>query len=108
MNRFSKAMAVPVLALTLCTVPAMAMGHQDDARAQDHHDNHTYVRHNDWKKGQHMRQEDWNRGDRVDDWQTHKLRRPANGQEWREIDGHYVLGNSDGVIVQVVPERHPS
>jgi Ni/Co efflux regulator RcnB len=70
---------------------------------KDHHDK--YVRHDEWKKGQHMRQEDWNRAARVDDWRAHHLRRPPNGYEWRDIDGQYVLANSDGVIFQVVVPR---
>ena len=52
-----------------------------------------------------MRHEDWDRGQRVDDWQGRHLRRPPRGYEWREIDGQYVLANPDGVIFQVVVPR---
>lgn len=112
MNRLTKAVAVPLFAMTLCAIPVLGQDHHDDARAQDqqhgdqdHRDNHKYVRHDDWRKGQHMRQEDWNRGDRVDDWHSHHLRRPPRGDEWREVDGNFVLASPDGVIIQIVPER---
>lgn len=49
-----------------------------------------------------MRQEDWSRGQRVDDWQVRHLRRPPRGYEWRDIDGQYVLATPDGVIYLVV------
>jgi len=99
MNRLSKAVAVPFLALTLCAAPALAQEHHDDAHSQDHHDKQ--VRHDDWKKGGHIRADDWNRGRRVDDWRAHHFRRPPKGYEWREIDGYYVLANPGGVIIEV-------
>jgi Ni/Co efflux regulator RcnB len=48
-----------------------------------------------------MRNEDWNRGQRVDNWRAHHLRRPPEGYEWRWIDGQYVCANPDGVIFQI-------
>jgi Ni/Co efflux regulator RcnB len=66
------------------------------------HDNHAYVRHEEWRKGEHMRHEDWDRGDRVD-WHEHHLRRPPSGYEWREVDGNYVMAAvATGVIASVV------
>lgn len=98
MKRLCKTLAVGALALSFtCGTASIAQDHHD---AQQHHDQ--YVRHDDWKKGQHIRREDWERGQRVDDWQTRHLRRPPKGYEWRDIDGQYVLANSDGVIFQVV------
>ena len=41
------------------------------AFAQDHHDNHTYVEHKEWKKGAPIKHEDWDRGDKVDYKQAH-------------------------------------
>jgi Ni/Co efflux regulator RcnB len=87
--------ALPILALALAGVPAVA---QD----QDHHDNHTYKQHQEWKAGSKIQQEDWNRGDKVDYQQNH-LRRPPAGHEWRQIDGNYVLAKEDGTIVSVRP-----
>jgi Ni/Co efflux regulator RcnB len=63
------------------------------ALAQDHHDNHAYVEHKEWKKGAPIRREDWNRGDKVDYHHDH-LSAPPRGYEWRSVDGNYVLANS--------------
>ena len=35
------------------------------AIAQDHHDNHSYVEHKEWKRGAIIKHEDWDRGDKV-------------------------------------------
>lgn len=95
--------AISTLALTLTGGAAFAaQDHHDDQR-QQHHDQ--YVRHDDWKKGQHIRHEDWDRGQRVDDWQARHLRRPPRGYEWRDVDGQYVMANSNGVIFTVVLPR---
>ncbi len=86
-------------ALTLLTAMALPAG---VGFAQDHHDNHAYVHHEEWKKGYKMRQEDWSRGERVDYHQYH-LRTPPHGYEWREVDGNYVLAAAaTGVIASVV------
>ena len=61
--------------------------------AQEHHDDHTYVEHKEWKKGAPIRHEDWDRGGKVDYHQEH-LSAPPRGYEWRSVDGHYVLANS--------------
>ena len=112
MRPLLKTFAVGALALSFSCGSVIAQDHPDsqehrdqdrrdqEHRDQDHRDH--YVRHNEWKKGEHMRHEDWDRGRRVDDWRTRHLRRPPKGYEWRDIDGQYVLGNTDGVIFQVV------
>jgi Ni/Co efflux regulator RcnB len=72
--------------------------------AQDHRDDHhdAYVRHDDWKKGYHMRAEDWQRAHPIDYRQYH-LRRPRKGYEWREVDGNYVLAAvATGVIASTI------
>jgi Ni/Co efflux regulator RcnB len=75
--------------------------HRDDRR-DDHHDNHAYVHHDEWRKGYHMRHEDWDRGERVD-YRTYRLRRPPRGYEWREVDGNYVMAAvATGVIATIV------
>lgn len=98
MNRIAKTLAVPLLGFALAGLPMIAA-------AQDHHDDHAQrdrdMRHDDWKKGAHIRHEDWERGRRVDDWRAHHLRRPPRGYEWRDIDNHYVLANTSGVILEV-------
>jgi Ni/Co efflux regulator RcnB len=72
--------------------------------AQDHHDDHhdEYVRHDEWKKGYHMKQEDWHRGQPVD-YRHYHLSEPPRGYEWRSVDGNYVLAAvATGVIASVV------
>jgi Ni/Co efflux regulator RcnB len=102
MNRTIKsAFALPILAVALSGLPALSQDHPD----QDRHDNATYHHHDEWKKGAHIRDEDWNRGDKVD-YRTYHLQRPPEGHEWRQIDGNYVLANREGVIVSVRPVPH--
>jgi len=68
----------------------------------DEHDNHQYVRHDEWKKGAKIRAEDWNRGEHVD-YREHHLHAPPSGYEWRQVDGNYVLAAvATGVIASVV------
>ena len=98
MKRIQAVFALPLLAMALASMPAMA---------QDHPDNHTYKQHQEWKSGAKVQTEDWNRGDKVDYKQNH-LRRPAEGNEWRQIDGNYVQAKQDGTIVSVrrAPQGH--
>jgi Ni/Co efflux regulator RcnB len=70
--------------------------------ADEHHDDHGYVHHEEWKKGAKMRQEDWGRGEHVD-YKEHHLRAPPRGYEWRSVDGNYVLAAvATGVIASVI------
>jgi Ni/Co efflux regulator RcnB len=93
MNAFCRVFAVSALALTLTGSVAIAQDHPDDHHQQ-------YVKHEEWKKGAKIRQEDWSRGEQVD-WHAHHLRKPPAGYEWRQVDGNYVMANSDGVIFSV-------
>ncbi|MFC5864028.1 RcnB family protein [Acidicapsa dinghuensis] len=95
MGNFRKAVGLSLLAVTLSTGTSFAF-------AQDHHDNHQYVRHDEWRKGEHIKKEDWNRGDKIDYRQYH-LSPPRRGYEWRLVDGNYVLAAvATGVIVSTV------
>jgi Ni/Co efflux regulator RcnB len=68
----------------------------------DDHDNHQFVKHDEWKKGAKIRDEDWKRGDQVD-YKQHHLRAPPQGYEWQEVDGNFVLAAvATGVIASVV------
>ncbi|HZD48423.1 MAG TPA: RcnB family protein [Silvibacterium sp.] len=100
MKSFPRVLALSTLALTLTGGLAFAQDHPDN----DHPDNHKYVHHSEWKKGYHMEQSNWGRGEQVD-WHAHHLRQPPAGYEWREIDGNFVLATSDGVISTVVVAR---
>jgi Ni/Co efflux regulator RcnB len=96
MNGFCRAFAVSALALTLTGTVAIAQDHPDEHHQQ-------YVRHEEWKKGAKIRQEDWARAEAVSDWRAHHLRQPPAGYEWRYVDGNYVLARpSDGLIFSVV------
>jgi Ni/Co efflux regulator RcnB len=94
MTRTRIAIAVATLAVTLAS---------GNVFAQDHHDDHGgYVRHNEWKKGYHMKQEDWGRGQQVD-YHAHHLQAPPRGYEWRQVDGNYVMAAvATGVIASVI------
>jgi Ni/Co efflux regulator RcnB len=71
------------------------------AIAQEHHDNHAYVEHKEWKRGSTIRHEDWDRGERVD-YRQHHLNPPPRGYEWRMVDGNYVLANSSTFEISTV------
>jgi len=86
-----------VLALAILSTGLMG----SSALAQEHHDNHTYVEHKEWKKGAPIRHEDWDRGDKVDYHQDH-LGVPPRGYEWRMVDGQYVLANSSSFQIRTV------
>jgi Ni/Co efflux regulator RcnB len=86
-----------VLALAILSTSLMG----GVALAQDHPDNHTYVEHKEWKKGAPIKQEDWNRGDKVDYRQNH-LSAPPRGYEWRTVDGNNVLANSSTFQIRAV------
>lgn len=103
MNRFGKLIAVSTISAVLSAGAILA---QDDHHDADHHDNHTYVEHKDWKKGYHMSHDDWARGEAVD-YKTYHLKAPPKGYEWRLIDGNYVLGAVDtGVVSMTIVAGH--
>jgi Ni/Co efflux regulator RcnB len=74
------------------------------AVAQDHHDNHQYVEHKEWRKGAALKHEDWDRAEKVD-YRQHRLHAPPRGYEWRMVDGNYVLANNSnfqiGTVVRI-------
>jgi Ni/Co efflux regulator RcnB len=70
--------------------------------ADEHHDDHGYVHHEEWKKGARIRKEDWERGEHVD-YRAHHLKAPPRGYEWRSVDGNYVLAAvATGVIASAI------
>jgi Ni/Co efflux regulator RcnB len=93
MKRIRKVLALSTLAMTLTGGLAFA---------DDHHDNHQYVRHTEWKKGAHISHDDWNRGEQVD-YRKYHLNAPPRGSEWRLVDGNYVLAAvATGVIASTI------
>jgi Ni/Co efflux regulator RcnB len=71
------------------------------AVAQDHHDNHAYVEHKEWRQGAPMKHEDWDRAEHVD-YRQYKLSAPPRGYEWRMVDGQYVLANTSNFQIRTV------
>jgi Ni/Co efflux regulator RcnB len=88
-----------VVVSVICAIAAAAAGSEALA---DEHDNHQFVRHDEWHKGARIQDADWRRGEQVD-YRAHHLRAPPNGYEWRLVDGNYVLAAvATGVIASVV------
>jgi Ni/Co efflux regulator RcnB len=87
-------------ALALAILSTSLMG--GVALAQDHHDNHSYVEHKEWKRGAAIKHEDWDRGDKIDYHQYKQLSAPPRGYEWRLVDGQYVLVNSSTFAIRTV------
>ena len=80
--------------------PGNAMMHRDN----DRHDN---GQHRGWYKGGRIERNDWNRGQRVNDWQRRHLQRPPRGYEWRRVDNNYVLAAAaTGLIMGLVLANH--
>jgi Ni/Co efflux regulator RcnB len=74
------------------------------AFADDHHGD--FKRHDEWHKGAKIGHDDWNRGQPVD-WNSHHLRRPPHGYEWRQVDGNYVLAAAaTGLIASAIIASH--
>jgi len=98
---FNKILSTLILAAVCCT-PLMALAQHDDHQDQNAF-HQRYVRHNEWKRGYHMRTDDWTRAQRVDDWRAYHLSEPPRGYEWREVDGNYILAAVDtGIIASVI------
>ena len=94
-------LALAILSTSLMGGVALAQDHHDNAQDQNHHDNHGYVQHKEWRKGAAIRHEDWDRGDKVDYRQYH-LSAPPRGYEWRMLDGNYVLVNVSTFQIRTV------
>jgi len=107
MKQIRKMLALSVVASALVSPFSFAQDRHDDRheeRHDDHRDNHHFVHHNEWKRGEHMRREDWARGERVD-YRRYHLRAPRRGYEWREVDGNFVMAAvATGVIATVIAE----
>jgi len=61
--------------------------------------------HHDWHKGGRIEHDDWNRGQPVD-WKAHHLHRPGRGQEWRQVDGNYVLAAAATGLIAGIALAH--
>jgi Ni/Co efflux regulator RcnB len=96
-NQIRRFAALSTLSAMLLTGVAFAQG---DRPGDAHHQ--AYVRHDEWKKGAKINQNDWGRGEAVD-YKTYHLQAPRKGYEWREVDGNYVLAAvATGVIASTI------
>ena len=100
-----KRILLATLVASMAVAAPMAYAQPDRDRGGDHHDQGgrgDFHRHAEWRKGYHMRQEDWSRGQQID-WRSRHLRRPPRGYEWREVDGNYVLAAAaTGIIASII------
>ncbi len=101
MKPISKILAASALTLAFSLTGNLALA-QDHPDAQAQHQK--YVKHQEWKKGARIKDEDWSRGEQVD-WHAHHLRQPPAGYDYRLIDGNYVLAKPDGTIFSVTVAR---
>jgi Ni/Co efflux regulator RcnB len=76
----------------------------DNGRGNNGH--HYGNQNHNWRRGQRMERQDWDRGNRID-YREYHLSRPQRGYEWREIDGNYVLAAvATGVIFSIIANGH--
>jgi len=120
-----KRLLIATTALTLLVAPlgsAFAQGRDDrhddrgNAMTMQNHDNRNDYRGNDrrdngrhrgWYKGGRIERNDWNRGERINDYRRYHLQRPRRGYEWRRVDDNYVLAAvAGGVIASVILANH--
>jgi Ni/Co efflux regulator RcnB len=102
MKKLHNVLALSILSASLMGgVSTNLLGGVAYAQDQDHHDNHTYVEHKEWKRGATIKHEDWDRADKIDYHQYH-LSAPPRGYEWRMVDGNYVLVNSSTFAIRTV------
>jgi Ni/Co efflux regulator RcnB len=114
-----KRFLIATTALTLLVAPmsaAFAQGYngRDDHRGnnammQRHDDNRgpgMMQRHDNrrnWRKGGRIERNDWNRGQRVSDYNRYHLSRPPRGYEWRRVDNNYILAAAaTGIIASIL------
>lgn len=89
------------LAVVMTVTAPAAFAQPGRDRDRDHYRG-DFHRHDEWRRGYHMRREDWGRG-RPIDWRARHLRRPPRGYEWREVDGNYVMAAvATGIIASVI------
>ena len=85
-------------------------GRQADNRNnnyRDDNDRHDNGKHRGWYKGGRIDRNDWNRGQRVNDYRRYRLQAPPRGYEWRRVDNNYVLAAAaTGLIMALVLANH--
>ncbi len=104
-----KRLLASVLSLSLLAATGSAFaapGHHDDRdrhsqRDDRHGPSRGHDRHEPPHRGGHLAKD--HRGSYVRDYRRHGLPAPHRGQEWRQVDGRYVLiAAATGLIANVV------
>ena len=99
--------AVATLGLLASPVLAQPMRHDDNrpgpTMGMQGPGMRSGMNHSDWHKGGRIARNDWNRGQRVTDYNRYHLSRPPRGYEWRRVDNNYVLAAAaTGLIAGLV------
>jgi Ni/Co efflux regulator RcnB len=84
-------------------------GHDNDRRDDNRggNDRHDNGQHRGWYKGGRIERNDWDRGERINDYHRYRLSRPPHGYEWRRVDNNYVLAAvAGGLIASVILANH--
>jgi Ni/Co efflux regulator RcnB len=104
-----KRLLTATAAIALLVAPMSAAfaqpGRHDDHRGGPAMHNNGFNLHNqhNWRKGGRIDRNDWNRGQRVSDYNRYHLSRPPRGYEWRRVDNNYVLAAAaTGLIAGLV------
>ena len=84
---------------------SMMMQGRDNGRQDNYRGNNG--QHRGWYKGGRIERNDWDRGQRVNDYRRYHLQRPPRGYEWRRVDNNYVLAAAaTGLIMGLVIANH--
>jgi Ni/Co efflux regulator RcnB len=84
---------------------SMMMQGRDNGRQDNYRGNNG--QHRGWYKGGRIERNDWDRGQRVNDYRRYHLQRPPRGYEWRRVDNNYVLAAAaTGLIAGLVLANH--
>ncbi len=102
-----KRLIAPLLALSVLASGMAVAAPQGPSRGPDRRDTHQNgadqrgQQHQPPRKGERLAQD--RRGQRVDDYRKHGLKRPPKGHEWRKVDDRYVLiAVATGIVTSVI------
>lgn len=84
--------------------PARPAQHSQAQPARQHAQPAGHATSQAYRKGGHLPA--GQRGVRMSDWRAKGLRSPGRGQEWRQLDGRYLLiASANGLIVDILSAR---
>ncbi len=60
--------------------------------------------HRDWRRGDRLPREYWDRQYVIDDWRSYRLTPPPRGYHWVGVGGDYLLVQiSSGIVLRIGP-----